>query len=808
MVMLFLLEAVLKPFCCRQFTIADAFIGYQSDTLPSMVLQVSSEDNIYDHNNHDEWAEQVKARCQYLLVQTATPDSIARLPKTALKAKITNLYFVEQEHSSLSAYLGKVLSSSSDVDNQNGLLLQVSTHSRLLSENDLPEICDAIGFKRPDVKLLHLQQFQTEQQFLKQVREFFIELANHEGILLVQCDSGDDNFNLIACTRHLLMGHRVKRQEMLTEKLQVEHIRPLHFIIIVQLPRLKGGCVNFVGFQGGHWESVHVDDLRPPSNQIPPIEFLIDRPISDLLKPNWIEKDQDLSVKGSIVDIRGTNENTEMEIDDKDELLTSDPVKLQTAQKSSKQTFDVIDLVRLSVQSAAGRLEDEAVLAKRTTDRIDLILNLLTESSSKITGGPSFAKSLHQKLFELLKEKKEKCSGALASYWVRKEALSGTRMHERGTFRKALQYKVLSEIEPLLAKVLAFADRDCNLNLLVDENQWLKSLWVHIFENKHLNEKYFDVSTSTIREHVNVSGRGKHVFKCCFPFSWLVKDMVDGLGRGGSDVSNRSCGTEEEKLRGILENSELKDILDLVKEEGKEEEAAERYLHDFVHMVYFPTKQCEREEIELVSRFIMMAAEKENDSEKYIFDIATIHVTFNRIKSRISNFNQMVQIEPDITRLLLNQRPMSIDVAALICSLEKLEPRLSELQSQEGRDGWCGKVLAIRSSIEEVTSKEAFSRISDDMSGYDEKEKDLLRQCWTMWQRLSAIRLFITHVCNTRKSENSRYLAKLCKVLGQDTNFLTTRSVHSLEKFLVECSRDFKQQNGNSRFMGKAFIQV
>lgn len=108
-----------------------------------------------------------------MLVQSATPDAIARLPKTSLRDKadeMRNLYFVEQEHSSLSAYLGQLLSSSSDDENQNGLLVQVSTHSRLLSENDLPEICEVIGFKRPDVKLLHLQQFQTEQQFLKQIR--------------------------------------------------------------------------------------------------------------------------------------------------------------------------------------------------------------------------------------------------------------------------------------------------------------------------------------------------------------------------------------------------------------------------------------------------------------------------------------------------------------------------------------------------------------------------------------------------------------------------------------------------------------
>lgn len=70
-------------------------------------------------------------------------------------------------------------------------------------------------------------------------------------------------------------------------------------------------------------------------------------------------------------------------------------------------------------------------------------------------------------------EKNVRVSGSLASQWVLNEALSGTRMHERGTFRKALQYKVLSEIEPLLAKILAFVDRDRNLDLLVNQSPWL-----------------------------------------------------------------------------------------------------------------------------------------------------------------------------------------------------------------------------------------------------------------------------------------------------------------------------------------------
>lgn len=57
--------------------------------------------------------------------------------------------------------------------------------------------------------------------------------------------------------------------------------------------------------------------------------------------------------------------------------------------------------------------------------------------------------------------------------------------------------------------------------------------------------------------------------------------------------------TEEDKLRGILENSELRYILCIIREEDKDDEAAKIYLHDFVHMVYRPNKETEDEEVQV-----------------------------------------------------------------------------------------------------------------------------------------------------------------------------------------------------------------
>ena len=47
---------------------------------------------------------------------------------------------------------------------------QVTTHSRLLSDNDLTDIAEACVFLRANVDRVSLQQFHTEQQFCHKIR--------------------------------------------------------------------------------------------------------------------------------------------------------------------------------------------------------------------------------------------------------------------------------------------------------------------------------------------------------------------------------------------------------------------------------------------------------------------------------------------------------------------------------------------------------------------------------------------------------------------------------------------------------------
>ena len=176
-------------------------------------------------------------------------------------------------------------------------------------------------------------------------RSFFERIGGGcPGILIVQCDSENDNCNLIAGARHILMEERNNAPE----RRGLTKMKPIHIALVVQLPRIVGGCRNFVGFQGGQWMSVHIDELRPPGRNTPSIDHLINRPISELF---------------------GDGNETQQETTKEVQLLA-------------------VNLLRNCVQAAACRIDNEGGTPDRSTQRIELLLQLLPENFEESGGKP------------------------------------------------------------------------------------------------------------------------------------------------------------------------------------------------------------------------------------------------------------------------------------------------------------------------------------------------------------------------------------------------------------------------------------
>ena len=157
----------------------------------------------------------------------------------------------------------------------------------------------------------------------------------------------------------------------------------------------------------------------------------------------------------------------------------------------------------------------------------------------------TFASVLTQRTYHLLKERES--TAYHANEWLLSEAMSGTGVQEWGTFRKALWKRIYNAVVPILAEIIAYADRDSNLNLMKwGCSAWLSTLWLKILANPNISElsysKVISPITNSVRERVQVigSGAGGQSFQCLFPFSFLVKQRVDKMLKDAFSVAGNS----------------------------------------------------------------------------------------------------------------------------------------------------------------------------------------------------------------------------------------------------------------------------
>ncbi|KAG5853539.1 hypothetical protein ANANG_G00027050 [Anguilla anguilla] len=145
----------------------DVFIGYHSDTCSSVVLQVTEK--LKQEKEMPEFRRRVLQQAKLMLLNCATPDSVVRLQDTALSSteaeSLTQVYFQEQQHSSLAEF---ILSHMHREGWHHSHITEVTTFSRLLTASDVVQLRDVV--KIPTTELLSLQQFDTEQSFLKTIR--------------------------------------------------------------------------------------------------------------------------------------------------------------------------------------------------------------------------------------------------------------------------------------------------------------------------------------------------------------------------------------------------------------------------------------------------------------------------------------------------------------------------------------------------------------------------------------------------------------------------------------------------------------
>ncbi|KAJ8263858.1 hypothetical protein GJAV_G00142190 [Gymnothorax javanicus] len=256
----------------QKYRAPDVFIGYHSDTCSSVVLQVSNK--LQQEEAMPEFHRRVLEGAKRVLLNCATPDSVVRLqdtdhPSTEVEY-LSQVYFQEQQHSSLVEFI------SASHPNREGWghadITEVTTFSRLLTMSDVAHLRDSV--KIPATELLSLQQFDTEQSFLKKIRHF-LDSTPDDKMLIIQTDfdDGSRTAGVLASAKYSAINEINKVGEEMTGRVYV--------YFITKLPRVEGGT-SFVGFHGGNWSSVHIDDLRRSKDIVSDIKALKSVSISQI----------------------------------------------------------------------------------------------------------------------------------------------------------------------------------------------------------------------------------------------------------------------------------------------------------------------------------------------------------------------------------------------------------------------------------------------------------------------------------------------------------------------------------------------
>ncbi|XP_072042938.1 E3 ubiquitin-protein ligase rnf213-alpha-like [Amphiura filiformis] len=706
-----------------RYKITDAFIGYHADTLASLVFQVCHE--MHQTEGDQEWKDMVCETVKDLMLQCATPDAVIRLGNSKLMREANHRfeqYFHTQNHSSLISFLQQELNQQKDE-----LMVQVSTHSRLLAKADRHHLEADL---QVSVDILHLKNFQTEHQFSTKIRDFYKKCEKVQSLLLVQCEDGHHSNNLIASASYCIQDERTQaRERMRLKQADDAPCRLAHVVFIIQL---SCGGKGFTGFQGsGVWRSVHIDDIHPAQLNRPEVSSLTGVDILNLFEQDpdiqtWMETDEDVNVKESLVDVTeeepdddgGGDDEDDDDEDDEEEEDTTDTshpeedaayeeetralqevdtdVENQTQQDSvphsptcdlptshpgrhserdppNPSTIDVNCLIQDSLHTASARISDSGLDSERTTGRITTLMKLLTLECRREQGMISFLTITKQRLYELLKERQSRSGGGSAS-WLSREALTVADKHRTGTFRQTIWQHLIATISPLLAELVAYCDCNANLSLLLEHQpeHWQHKLWLAIFSSTTVvpvhYEDFISPTNLALREKALVRkvGTSKKSVTARLAFSYLLKEHLQVLHEQALELRGNSEEPIEVIFYRLVTKSPWFSLLQRFVPQQASQNFMRNYMIDFIRMMYKSSTYCDSE-LECVSCTLdlslqLLARQLNMQQDNVISSLVLLHLAYANIQGTLARFARLVEVCPDLVNENNSKRLMKPDV--------------------------------------------------------------------------------------------------------------------------------------------------
>uniref|UniRef100_A0A8C0I728 E3 ubiquitin-protein ligase RNF213 n=1 Tax=Balaenoptera musculus TaxID=9771 RepID=A0A8C0I728_BALMU len=748
-----------------KYSPSDVFMGYHSDTCASVVLQVI--ERLGHKVLTDELYQKVSEQAKLVLLDCATPDAVVRLNASSLglftAQSLSQAYYYKQQHNSFADFFQAHLCTMDS--ERRAVFTEITTFSRLLTSHDCELLESEVKDRALKLTILSLQQFDTEYSFLREVRNCLAHKASYK-ILIIQTnfEDGIHSAQLIASAKYSAINE--------INKIQGNKDYVLVYFI-TKLSRMGSGT-SYVGFHGGLWQSVHIDDLRRSTVMVSDVTKLQDVAISQLFKPEDQPEYDGEEVMETEAATSGEVAEVEMETEGSEAMdsPTSGP-------GSDTQILDTTRLLRSCIQGAVGMLRDQNEGCQRSVRRVSILLSLLDEDAA-------FLRVAKMRLYVLLKKQEENYIYNVKD-WVVREASNQDALQEAGTFRQTIWKRVQGAVTPLLASMISFLDRDGNLELLANPHSpsWARDLWMFIFSDvKLLNiplvandtRSKGEMSYIMVQNYMNLSEDTSN----SVPFSWRIKDYLEELW-----VHTQYITGDEglaEKLVELFQQTPLGRFLAQLTVDQRQE-LLQCYLKDFLLLTMRVSTWEQLNVLQMALGSCINQLKAGRPAEE--ISLPSVHLAYQHFRSRLQNFSRILTIYPPILQSLTKGtrkhswagHEMSLDVFAAVACTEMLTENLLKPSPQ----AWLQTVKNLCMPLELLCS-----------DGYLQGRTLSLDR--THWNRIFSIALFVEHVLLGTESYIPElrklvmeYVFLLNKCLQEDSDIKTHRPFVAVMTTLCKC---------------------
>ncbi|XP_029417237.1 E3 ubiquitin-protein ligase RNF213 isoform X2 [Nannospalax galili] len=778
------------PFLSRhKYSPADVFVGYHSDACASVVLQ--AVEGLGPGDLSEEMCREVAKEAKLILLDCATPDAVVRRSGSSLDSFAAEYYY-RQQHNSFADFLQAHLRTTHP--QSHAVFTEITTFSRLLTSHDCEVLESELAGLSSKPMVLSLEQFDTEYSFLKEVRTCLTNTARCK-ILIIQTDFDDGvhSAQLIASAKYSAINEINKTQGTKDR---------VFVYFITKLSRMGSGAA-YVGFHGGLWRSVHIDDLRRSTLMASDVTKLQSVTISQLFKP--ADKPEPESGGGSLGILAGDPEEEmetetskpgevaeeEMEVESPEEMehKASDPGGCDVPQCS--QVLDTTRLLRSCVQSAVGMLRDQNESCARNMRRVTILLGLLSEDS---TCSAYFLRVSKMRLHVLLKKQEENQVRSLKE-WVTREAANQDALQEAGTFRHTLWKRVQGVVTPFLASMISYIDRDGNLELLdqPESPAWVRELWMFIFSDiKFLNiplvmnntRSKTEMSSILVQSHMNLFKNACNAV----PFSWRIRDFLEELWVQAQYITDTEGLSK--KLVEIFQKTPLGKFLAQLPV-AQQQELLQCYMKDFLLLTL---RVSSREQLKFLQMALWSCLSEFREASRVLeegLSLPWVHLAYQHFRTRLQNFSRILTIHPQVLHSLTEAAQkhdlvgceMILDAFAAMACVEMLKRDILKPSPQ----AWLQLVKTLSMPLELICS-DGYLQDSGNMT------KAVIQGVRAQWNRIFSIALFVDHVLLGTESQVpeltqlvTKYVFLLDKCLEEDPDIKTFRPFKAVMTTLCEC---------------------